>query len=388
MNWLAMPKLPVSLESMIGRLIASPSVSSINAGWDQSNQGVIEHLSTWFEQLGFTVEVLPVAGSPGKYNLVASAGSGPNGLILSGHTDTVPFDEQLWHSDPLRLTERDNRYYGLGSSDMKAFFALAIEALRELDLRRLKHPLVILATADEESTMCGAQALVDSGRHFGRHALIGEPTGLRPIRMHKGISMETIRLHGRSGHSSNPALGVNALEGMYRVIGEILEWRRDLQSRYRNPLFEVDVPTLNLGHIHGGDNPNRICGQCELQIDLRPLPGMQLDALRDELAARLEQLLEKSELRLELVSSFAGIPAMETDADAEIVRTTEALTGCSAGAVAFGTEAPYLNRLGAETIILGPGDIDQAHQPDEFLGLERIQPMIVLIQKLVRHFCL
>ena len=383
-----MPEQLLPLKTLVKRLIAAPSVSSINAAWDQSNQGVIEHLSTWFEQLGFQVEVLPLAGKQGKYNLVASAGSGARGLILSGHTDTVPFDEQLWRSNPLQLAERDNRYYGLGTSDMKAFFALVIESLKEVDLRRLRQPLVILATADEESSMCGAHALVKSGRHFGRHALIGEPTGLRPVRMHKGVSMETIRLHGRSGHSSNPALGVSALEGMYLVIGEILEWRRELQSRFRSPLFEVDVPTINLGHIHGGDNPNRICGQCELQIDLRPLPGMQIDSLRSELSSRLERLLQQSELKLELISPFAGIPAMETKADAEIVRATEALTGYPAGAAAFGTEAPFLNSLGAETIVLGPGDIDQAHQPDEFLGLERIQPMIGLIRQLIGRFCL
>ena len=388
MNWRAMPEQQLPLGSMLGQLIATPSVSSINPGWDQSNRGVIELLSLWFEQLGFKVEVLPIPGSPDKFNLVASAGSGPDGLILSGHTDTVPFDEQLWHTDPLRLTERDNRYYGLGTSDMKAFFALTIEALRGLDLRQLKRPLVILATADEESNMCGAQSLVQSSLHFGRHALIGEPTGLRPVRMHKGVSMEIIRLQGRSGHSSNPALGVSALEGMYLVIGEILAWRRELQSRFRNPLFEVEVPTLNLGHIHGGDNPNRICGQCELQIDLRPLPGMKIDTLRGELSSRLERLLQKSELKLELVSPFDGIPAMETAADAEIVRVTETLTGHPAGSAAFGTEAPYLNRLGAETIVLGPGDIDQAHQPDEFLGLERIPPMIGLLRNMVRHFCL
>ena len=388
MNWRAMPEQQLPLGSMLGQLIATPSVSSINPGWDQSNRDVIELLSLWFEQLGFKVEVLPIPGSPDKFNLVASAGSGPDGLILSGHTDTVPFDEQLWHTDPLRLTERDNRYYGLGTSDMKAFFALTIEALRGLDLRQLKQPLVILATADEESNMCGAQSLVQSSRHFGRHALIGEPTGLRPVRMHKGVSMEIIRLQGRSGHSSNPALGVSALEGMYLVIGEILAWRRELQSRFRNPLFEVEVPTLNLGHIHGGDNPNRICGQCELQIDLRPLPGMKIDTLRGELSSRLERLLQKSELKLELVSPFDGIPAMETAAEAEIVRVTESLTGHPAGSAAFGTEAPYLNRLGAETIVLGPGDIDQAHQPDEFLGLERIPPMIGLLRNMVRHFCL
>ena len=101
---------------------------------------------------------------------------------------------------------------------MKAFFALAIEAIRGVNLRQLKHPLILLATADEESTMCGAQSLVEANRRMGRHALIGEPTGLRPVRMHKGISMETIRLKGRSGHSRNPALGVSALEGMHQVI--------------------------------------------------------------------------------------------------------------------------------------------------------------------------
>jgi len=383
-----MPEQPPRLQAMLQQLIASPSVSSVNAGWDQSNQGVIELLASWLETLGFRVEVLPIEGIPGKYNLLASAGAGPNGLVLSGHTDTVPCDTQLWHSDPFQLTLRENRYYGLGTSDMKAFFALAIEAVRDLDLRRLRQPLQILATADEESSMCGAQSLAESGRRLGRHALIGEPTGLRPVRMHKGVSMEVIRLHGRSGHSSNPALGVSALEGMYQVIGEILAWRRELQSRHRNPMFQVEVPTLNLGYIHGGDNPNRICGQCELQIDLRPLPGMQLDELRSELSSRLRRLLHKSELRLEMVSSFDGIPAMETAAEAEIVRASEALTGHPAGAAAFGTEAPYLNRLGMQTVILGPGDIEQAHQPDEFLALDRIQPMISILQRLIRRFCL
>ena len=383
-----MPESIPALKSMIGQLIASPSVSSINAAWDQSNRGVIELLSSWCESLGFRVEILPVGNCPGKYNMVASAGKGAQGLILSGHTDTVPFDHQHWRTDPLRLSERDNRLYGLGTSDMKAFFALVIEAVRELDLGSLQQPLVILATADEESSMSGAQSLVESGRQFGRHALIGEPTGLRPVRMHKGVSMETIRLHGRSGHSSNPALGVSALEGMYLVIGEILAWRQELQSRYHNPLFEVAVPTLNLGHIHGGDNPNRICGECELQIDLRPLPGMEIDELRVELASRLQRLPLQRDLKLELISPFQGIPSMETAADAQIVRATEALTGYPAGAAAFGTEAPFFSRMGTETVVLGPGDIAQAHQPDEYLGLERIPPMITLLQQLIRRFCL
>ena len=382
-----MKSLP-DLRSLLNSLIAIPSISSVNPAWDQSNLALIGQLAEWFELLGFEVRVLPVAGHPGKANLIASIGRGPDGLVLAGHTDTVPCDEQFWSHDPFTLTEKNNRFYGLGTSDMKSFFALVIEAVRDLDLTRIKRPLTLLATADEESSMCGAKALVSNRTRLGRYAIIGEPTGLRPVRMHKGISMEAIRLTGRSGHSSNPALGVNALEGMHRVMGEVLKWRGELQQRYHNPLFEVAFPTLNLGHIHGGDNPNRICGECELQFDLRPLPGMDLDSLRGELLQRLRLLLEESPLKLEMHSVFEGIPAMETPADSPIVQAAEQLTGHCAEAVAFGTEAPYLQQLGMEPLVLGPGDISLAHQPDEYLDASHIAPAIKLLQSMINRFCL
>jgi len=271
---------------------------------------------------------------------------------------------------------------------MKGFFALVIEAVRDLDLRRLTQPLTIVATADEESSMCGAKALHNAGHALGRHCIIGEPTNLRPVRMHKGISMEAVRVIGRSGHSSDPALGNNALEGMHRVLGEILRWRAELQRRYRNPLFAVEVPTLNLGHIHGGDNPNRICAECELHFDLRPLPGMDIDSLRGEIGARLGSLLADSGLTLDMRPLFEGIPAMETPAGSEVVRACEDLTGHAAEAVAFGTEGPYFNDLGMETVILGPGDIAQAHQPDEYVAVERIAPGVDLLRALINRFCL
>lgn len=379
---------PPSFFEMLAALIAAPSVSSVNAAWDMGNERVVELLAGWLETLGFKTEVIAIPGHPHKYNLIASAGRGSEGLVLSGHTDTVPFDSQRWSRDPLKLHQADNRYYGIGTADMKGFFAVVIEALRELPLRRLKQPLVILATADEESSMCGAKSLGTLQRRLGRHALIGEPTGLRAVHMHKGISMESVRLTGKAGHSSNPALGINALDGMSRVLEEIIAWRAELQHRYRNPAFEVEVPTLNLGHIHGGDNPNRICGYCELQFDLRPLPGMAIEALRDELRERLDKVLERSALGWELIPVFEGIPAMETPREAAIVHALESLTGAPAMAVAFGTEGPYLNELGLQTVICGPGNIDQAHQPDEYLPMEHIQPAINLIQSLVRQFCL
>lgn len=372
---------------MMQRLIGSPSVSSVSPEWDQSNAQVIDHLADWCESAGFRVERLPIAGHPGKFNLVATAGSGPDGLVLSGHTDTVPYDEARWDSDPFTLTERDDRWYGLGSCDMKGFFALVLEAIRDIDLGRLRQPLILLATANEESDMCGARSLLDTHRRLGRHAVIGEPTGLRPIRLHKGIAMEAIRLQGRSGHSSDPALGVSALEGMHQAMAELITWRHELQARYRNPLFAVEVPTVNLGHIHGGDNPNRICAHCELHFDIRPLPGMDLDQLRDEIDRRIGRRLRDSGLLYERVSLFEGTPAMETPAASPIVQATETLTGYSAGAVAFGTEGPYMNRLGMQTVIMGPGSIDQAHQPNEFLALDQIEPGRRIIRELVGRFC-
>ncbi len=270
---------------LLAELIALPSVSSAEEGLDLSNRHVIQLLAGWLADLGFRVEEHPVGGD--KWNLVAVLGAGDGGLVLAGHTDTVPCDPELWTSDPFRLVERDGRWYGLGTSDMKSFFAVVLEALRDVRAQDLAHPVIVLATADEETSMAGAKALSHYPLLRHRAAVIGEPTALKPVHMHKGMMMEAIRIIGHSGHSSDPALGNNALEGMQRVMGALLQWRDELQAAHREPLFKVPYPTLNLGHIHGGDNPNRICGHCELHIDLRPTAGLAVDALRREMQQRV-----------------------------------------------------------------------------------------------------
>ncbi len=381
---------PPSLMQMMEKLIAIPSVSCVNADWDMSNLPVIEQLANWLNDCEFKVEVLPV--NEGKANIIATRGhiedASHGGLILAGHTDTVPFDEDRWQHNPFKLTEDNGRLYGLGTSDMKAFLGLAIEAAMSFDTKDFKNPLIILGTSDEETTMAGAQALVDACKPKARYAVIGEPTGLKPIRMHKGIMMEAVRITGLAGHSSNPALGHNALEAMHRVMSELMLWRDELQQKHHNPLFEVPVPTINLGHIHGGDNPNRICGACELHIDIRPLPGMGLEELRYQLQQRLQKVLPENGFSLDCSPLFSGIPAMETAANSQLVLAAEKLTGKDSDSVAFGTEAPYLTQLGIETLVLGPGDIDQAHQPDEYLRLDRIQPTLGLLKDLIRKFCI
>ncbi|MBU2873287.1 acetylornithine deacetylase [Marinobacter salexigens] len=376
------------VREMLTTLISLPSISSASAEWDHSNEPVVRTLGEWLEALGFSVELLAVPEMPGKYNLIATLGSGSGGLVLAGHTDTVPFDDKRWQSDPFTLTERDNRWYGLGTCDMKGFFPLAIEAAREFAAADLKEPLIILATADEETSMNGARALAEAGKPKARYAVIGEPTSLRPVRMHKGIMMERLIFEGQSGHSSDPSLGRNALEGMHEALGELLTLRADWQAQYTNPNFDVQVPTLNLGCIHGGDNPNRICARCELHFDLRPLPGMSMENLRQDILHRLQPLAERRELAMEFEPLFDGVPPFETPADAALVKACEQLTGHTAHAVAFATEAPWLQKLGMETLVLGPGSIDQAHQPDEFIELSQLEPTVKILKSLIRQFCL
>ncbi|MDQ7014892.1 MAG: acetylornithine deacetylase [Gammaproteobacteria bacterium] len=372
----------------IAALIELPSVSSVNPSFDMGNRAVVERLAEWYRAAGFVVEVLPLAGQPNKANMVATLGSGAGGLLLSGHTDTVPCNEELWQSNPFSLSERDGKLYGLGTADMKSFLVLALEAASLFTAGKLLKPLTVIATADEESSMAGAKALLASGRSLADFAVIGEPTGLRPVRMHKGVMMEGVRLIGQAGHSSNPAYGNSALEGMNRLMTELLLLRDELQLQYQNPAFEVPVPTLNLGHICGGDNPNRICGQCDLSFDLRPLPGMKLEQSRKMVRERLSERMQGSGLSLEFESLFDGIPALETAKDSEIVTVAERLSGYESEAVAFGTEAPYLTEMGMQVVVMGPGDIAQAHQPDEFLRLDALQPTVDLLQSLINHFCL
>lgn len=376
----------LGLREQIAALIAAPSVSCTQTSLDMSNGPVIELLHTWLSDLGFACEVQQVA--PGKFNLIATYGTGPGGLVLAGHSDTVPFDAALWNSDPLKLTEQGDRWVGLGVCDMKGFFALAIEAVKSFLDQPFRQPLIILATCDEESSMSGARALAAAGRPLGRAAVIGEPTGLRPIRLHKGVLMDRVDILGQSGHSSDPSLGHSALEAMHDVMTELRGLRSQWQREFNNPQFSVPVPTMNFGCIHGGDNPNRICGQCALEFDLRPLPGMDVTQLRAAIAAKLTPLAERHQVRIDYSPLFDHVPAFEQTADCELVRLAEKLTGHSAQAVAFGTEAPYLQQLGCQTIVLGPGDIDCAHQPGEFLELARIEPTLAILRQLIQHYCL
>jgi acetylornithine deacetylase len=376
-------------QNHLQQLVALPSVSCAVPEWDMSNRGVIDYLANCFADLGFNTRVMPLAQT-GKANLVATLGGGDGGLVLAGHSDTVPYDADRWQSDPFTLTQKDGKLYGLGATDMKGFFPVIIEAVKPYIDQTFKQPLIVLATADEESSMSGARALAKTGIPGAtpRYAVIGEPTGLVPIRAHKGIMMEAIRVRGQSGHSSNPALGKNALEAMNQVMNELIGLRTELQFKYRDPGFAVQTPTLNLGCIHGGDGANRICGACELHFDLRLLPGMDNDDMRAIIQQRLTPIAERSGTDIVLSSLFEGVDPFGEDEHSELVKLCEQLTGNHSESVAFATEAPFMQQLGMQTVVMGPGSINQAHQPDEFIPLDQIEPAVKIVRGLIEKYCL
>lgn len=378
------------LITTLKELIALPSVSSADPKLDTSNQAVIDLLAERLADLGFSIEIQPV--SENKSNLIATLGSGPGGLVLAGHTDTVPYDEGKWQSDPFIVDDRDNRFYGLGTTDMKGFFAVALEAISQICANlpakgKLQQPLILLATADEETSMAGARALAAAGKPKARYAVIGEPTGLKPVRMHKGVMMESIKLEGRSGHSSNPDLGISALDAMHKVIGELMSLRESWGKKYQNPAFEVILPTLNLASIHGGDAPNRICRHCELRFDVRLLPGMRNDEVRQSIKTRVDSALAGSQINAQFDSLFEGVSAFLEPETSELVKFAEKLTGHSAISAGFATEAPFMQELGMQTIVMGPGSIDCAHQANEYLAQDQINPAVDLLKSLIQQYC-
>ncbi len=381
-----MKNLPKFTDSLT-QLIASASISSSQPSWDQGNLNVIQLLATWFEQLGFSIDIQAVPQTRNKYNLLAKLGNGEGGLLLAGHSDTVPFDENRWNSNPLEVVDKNDKFYGLGTCDMKGFFAFILQVSKGLSAKQLKKPLYVLATADEETTMAGARFFTKNQQIKPDVAIIGEPTNLVPVTMHKGHMSHRITIHGQSGHSSKPSLGVNAIEIMHQVIGQLMQLKENLARNYSNQAFDVTEPTLNLGAIHGGDNANRICGQCELDIDMRSLPGMADSELILLLSETLKPLAEKYPNRVSFSELDPSSPSFEQNQSSELVTMAEKISGHQCCAVNYATEAPFIQQLGCQTIVLGPGSIDQAHQPNEFLAHSEIEKTEKILVNMIQRYC-
>jgi acetylornithine deacetylase len=329
----------------------------------------------------------------GKTNLLVRVGpEAPDrgGLVLSGHMDVVPAEEPGWHSDPFALTEIDGRYVGRGTSDMKGFLALAVNRFRGLDPASLRRPLVLLLTYDEEVGTLGARRFRETyaeTRALPRNLVIGEPTQLRVVRAHKGVVRLRLVVTGRAAHSGYPHLGRSAIEPAARAIVALAGLRERMESEQpaHGDLFP-DVPfvALNVGTVTGGRAANVIPDRCEAHLGIRVLPGMTAEDVASRVRAAIAGVVAEP-FTLDVVSET---PALMLDASAPIHRTACALVGQDdTRSVMYGSDAGWLSRAGFDCVLFGPGNIEVAHQPNEYMPADEFERGGALLDELIRRCC-
>ncbi|HEX3279926.1 MAG TPA: acetylornithine deacetylase [Pyrinomonadaceae bacterium] len=374
----------MNLKQTLAELVAIDSVSA------RTNAPVIDYLAARCASLGFSLQRFPYTDGNGieKVNLLAlaspNAGNSKVELALVGHTDTVPYDPD-W-TEALQLNEREGKLFGRGACDTKAFIAAALTAIEGLDLKGLRHPLAFLFTADEEIGLIGAKRFADERRMQARFAIVGEPTSLRPMRAGKGYCLAEITVKGREAHSAYPSLGTSAVFGAARLIGHIERIAKELESETHVD-FDPPYTTLNVGMVQGGTAKNVIPGLCKFTLEWRPIPGQRPERLLDLLRATLAEENARDSDLIFAVDAARADQGFETSATSELVSVLERLTGNSAGTVAFGTEAAQLAELGAEAVVLGPGNIREAHRTGEFVPVSELETCVKVLRQAIEKFC-
>jgi acetylornithine deacetylase len=388
------------LHELTDRLVSFDTVST------KTNVEAMEYLGSHLESHGFTTAVhrVEVAGVP-KVDLVAYAGPPePDGLIISGHVDIVPFTGQPgWQRDPLHLDITDDRVYGRGVSDMKGFLAQCVDAAAQLDVKTLTRPLVFIFTSDEEIGCRGAERLLPSLPSLlgvipqPRLAWIGEPTSYQVFHTHKGVVIFTITVHGQGGHSSVPEQGVNAIAVAGKVIETIGHYQAELRQQ-RSTAFldlfpESPYTTFNFGSVRGGTAANMIAEECAIQISYRPLPEGDPLAVYREMTERLYTLdlhdygSPDRLAQLEISEPFLVPPLLSPrDTPLEGVLFARLNQQTSSGAP-FATDGCQFARAGIASLICGPGDLDQAHQPNESIRREAFENGSRIVLDVVHAMC-
>jgi acetylornithine deacetylase len=366
---------PASLD-IIRRLVSFDTTSR------DSNLALIHWVRDYLAGLGVASELV-FDESGRKANLFATLGpEGEGGLILSGHTDVVPIDGQEWSSDPFAIVERDGRLYGRGTCDMKSFVAVVLAMAPEILARKLARPVHFAFSYDEEVGCVGVRGLLDElvkrgARPFG--CIVGEPTEMRVIRAHKGKLSIRCSVRGFECHSALAPRGVNAIQYAAEIIGALSRiGRRFRDNGPYDREFDVPYTTVHTGIIHGGTALNIVPKDCWFDFEFRHLPADDPRALFAEIRAHAEREIVPE---MQAVHADTGVswqelstfPGLATEEGAPITELAKAASGSNAtGKVAFGTEAGLFQRSGIPTIVCGPGSIEQAHKPDEFVSLEQI----------------
>lgn len=376
---------------LIRELIAFPTVSR------DSNLELIDYVRELLRPLGADVR-LTFDRDKRKANLFATLGPrGVPGIALSGHTDVVPVDGQEWASDPFKVTERDGRLYGRGTSDMKSFIACALATAPEFVERGLQTPLHLALSYDEEVGCLGVRDLLADMTQAGirpRSCVVGEPTEMRPVIAHKGKQSYRCTVRGLASHSAYAPYGVNAVEAAAEAVAFLKQLAR--RHRDKGPYdrgFDVAYTTVHTGVIHGGTALNIVPQDCVFDFEFRNLPGDDPDALLQEFATHVRQVIEPEMHAVDPQTGFSivkmsEIPALDTGAEAEITALAQEFSGSGDIAkVSFGTEASQFQVAGVPTVVCGPGSIRQAHKPDEFVTLAQVAQCESFLRRLMTRAC-
>ena len=360
-----------------------------------SNLELIEFVRDALVQLGVKAELFH-SPARDKANLFATLpgkdGATEGGIVLSGHTDVVPVDGQKWDTDPFSLIEREGRLYGRGSCDMKGFIAASLALVPEFLAMPRAKPLHFALSYDEEIGCAGAPVMLNELKLRGAKfdgCVVGEPTSMQVVVAHKGINLYRCRVHGKAAHSSLTPKGSNAIEYAARLICRI----RDMADQFKeqgpyDEFFDVPFTTMTTNQIQGGIAVNTIPDLCEFAYEFRNLPGMSVEGIqaqveayvRDELLPKMQR--EYADARIE-IESGASAPALEASEEAAITQLVRALTSDQdKRKVAYGTEAGLFHNAGIPTVVCGPGSIEQAHKPNEFVEIEQLDACERFLRKL------
>jgi acetylornithine deacetylase len=372
-------------QQTLAELVRIDSVSS------RSNAEIVDYLERRCEALKLKTKRFSYRDEHNieKINLIALAGaefsqSTKVELALVGHTDTVPYDAQ-W-SDATNLTERNGKLYGRGSCDTKGFIAAALSAVETLDLARLNKPLALIFTADEEVGLRGAKHLAHLNPLRIRYSIVGEPTSLQPIRAGKGYSLAEVVVKGREAHSAYPALGASAVFRAARLINRLESIAEQLKEE-QHSAFDPPYTTLNVGVIHGGSAKNVLAGECRFTLEWRPIPTQPSDHLLHLFNLAIsEEKRSDPDFVCEVDASRAD-SGFETAPESPLIRLLERETGLDSGTVAFGTEGAQMQALGSEPVVIGPGDIREAHRTGEFVPVRELERCTEILKHAVEQLC-
>ncbi len=355
----------------------------INSVSSRSNAEIVDYLERRCRAMNLVTRRYPYKDELGidKINLIAlTADASEVELALVGHSDTVPYDPN-W-VEATNLTERDGKLYGRGSCDTKGFIAAALTAVETIDLSKLRKPLALIFTADEEIGLRGAKRLAEAKPLRARYSIVGEPTSLKPIRAGKGYSLAEVIVKGREAHSAYPALGASAVFRAARLINRLESIAAQVQED-QHDAFDPPYTTLNIGLIHGGSAKNVLAGECRFTLEWRPIPTQSSGYLLNLFRTAIQEETHRDPAFECEVDANRADSGFETPPESPLIKLMEKLTGIDSGTVAFGTEAAQMMVLGSEAVVIGPGDIREAHRTGEFVPVDELEHCAEILQQAI-----